>query len=72
MGPGSRVERVGVSFDSFADFIAMGGHGFYVWFSYGASMLVVVANVVVVRRSRLRYIRELTDMARRQRNAESV
>ena len=58
-----------MSFDTFAEFIAMGGHGFYVWFSYGASFVVVVANVVVVRRSRLRYIRELADMARRQRTA---
>lgn len=60
-----------MSFDSFADFIAMGGHGFYVWFSYGASILVVVANVLVVRRSRLRTIRELADMARRQQTAKT-
>ncbi len=60
-----------MSFDSFAEFIAMGGHGFYVWFSYGASLLVVIANVVVVRRSRLRYIRELGDMARRRQTAEA-
>ena len=55
-----------MSFETFADFVAMGGHGFYVWFSYGASILVVVANVVIVRRSRLRYIRELQDLARRR------
>ncbi|MCZ6642058.1 MAG: heme exporter protein CcmD [Gammaproteobacteria bacterium] len=60
-----------MSFDSFADFIAMGGHGFYVWFSYGISILVVLANVVVVRYRRLRYIRELADMARRQQTAEA-
>ncbi len=60
-----------MSFDTFAEFIAMGGHGFYVWFSYGASLLVVIANVVVVRRSRLRYIRELGDMARRRQTAEA-
>ncbi len=60
-----------MNFDSFAEFIAMGGHGFYVWFSYGASLLVVIANVVVVLRSRLRYIRELTDMARRQQTAKA-
>ena len=59
-----------MNFDSFAEFIAMGGHGFYVWFSYGASMLVVVANVVVVRRSRRRHLREMADIARRQRTAE--
>ncbi len=71
MGQGTRVEWYRMSFDSFSEFIAMGGHGFYVWFSYGASLLVVVANVVVVRRSRLRYIRELADMARRQQTAKA-
>lgn len=71
MGSGTRGEWVRMSFESFADFIAMGGHGFYVWFSYGASILVVVANVLVVRRSRLRTIRELADMARRQQTAET-
>jgi heme exporter protein D len=29
-----------MQFSSFADFIAMGGHGFYVWISYGASALL--------------------------------
>ena len=60
-----------MSFESFADFIAMGGHGFYVWFSYGTSIVVVVANVVVVRRSRRRYVRELADTARRKQAAEA-
>lgn len=55
-----------MSFETFAEFVAMGGHGFYVWFSYGASIFVVLANVVIVRRSRLRYIRELKDLARRR------
>jgi heme exporter protein D len=29
-----------MQFSSFADFIAMDGHGFYVWISYGASALL--------------------------------
>ena len=37
-------------FDSFADFIAMGGHGIYVWMSYGVTILVLLANFIGVRR----------------------
>lgn len=29
-------------FDSFAAFIAMGGYGFYVWLSFGFSLLVLL------------------------------
>ena len=34
---------------SFADFIAMGGYGYYVWGAYLASAAVLVVEVVVVR-----------------------
>jgi heme exporter protein D len=34
---------------SFADFIAMGGYGYYVWGSYLASAAVLVIEVVAVR-----------------------
>jgi len=35
-----------VSFESFADFLAMGGHGLYVWLSYAIALTVIVINVV--------------------------
>ncbi|WP_448546900.1 heme exporter protein CcmD [Thalassotalea fusca] len=35
-----------MQFDSFADFIAMGNHGFYVWISYGACLLLIVGLIV--------------------------
>jgi len=35
-----------VSFESFADFLAMGGHGLYVWLSYAIALAVIVINVV--------------------------
>lgn len=35
-----------MNFDSFSDFIAMGGHGFYVWLSYAIALLIVVINIV--------------------------
>ena len=33
-------------FASFADFVAMAGHGPYVWMSYGVSLLVMIYLVV--------------------------
>lgn len=33
-------------FNSFTDFIAMGGYGFYVWLSFGFTFVVLLALVV--------------------------
>ena len=55
-----------MSFDSFADLLAMGGHGFYVWLCYGASAVVVLANVLAVRGQRRRTLRELAGQRLRQ------
>ncbi|UTW02733.1 heme exporter protein CcmD [Amphritea atlantica] len=35
-----------MSFESFADFIDMGGHGLYVWLSYAIALIVIVMNIV--------------------------
>ncbi|WP_026958068.1 heme exporter protein CcmD [Aliagarivorans taiwanensis] len=35
-----------MQFDSFADFVAMGGYGFYVWLSFGCTLLTLGAVVV--------------------------
>ncbi|TMO69524.1 heme exporter protein CcmD [Pseudoalteromonas aurantia] len=32
-----------MQFESFSDFIAMGGYGFYVWLSYGSCALVLLS-----------------------------
>jgi len=44
-----------VSFESFADFLHMGGHALYVWVSYGLGLAVILANVVVPVRARRRF-----------------
>lgn len=31
-----------MQFDSFADFISMGGYGFYVWLSFGTCALILL------------------------------
>jgi heme exporter protein D len=54
-----------MSFDSFGEFLAMGGHGLYVWVSYAASVIIVLANVISVRRLRRRYLREARALERR-------
>jgi len=48
------------------DFLAMGGHGFYVWLSYGAALLVVVYNSLSVRLRERHYLRTNVDLERRQ------
>ncbi|WP_436792265.1 heme exporter protein CcmD [Amphritea atlantica] len=35
-----------LSFESFAEFIDMGGHGLYVWLSYAIALAVIVINIV--------------------------
>ena len=34
-----------MAFNSFADFIAMGGYGFYVWLAYGISFLSLIVII---------------------------
>ena len=34
------------AFDSFAEFLAMGDHGFYVWLAYGITFAVLLALVL--------------------------
>jgi len=54
-----------MSFDSLADFLAMGRHGLYVWLSYGSALIVVLANVISVRSGRQRFFRQTRALARR-------
>jgi heme exporter protein D len=57
-----------MSFSSFAEFLAMGTHGAYVWSAYGISLLVLALNVVLPILARRRY---LQDEARRLRREKS-
>jgi heme exporter protein D len=61
-----------VSFESFGDFLAMDGHGLYVWLSYGLTLAVVVVNVLAPIAGRRRYLREQADTERRRQAAEGV
>ncbi|MEQ6886900.1 heme exporter protein CcmD [Salicola sp. Rm-C-2C1-2] len=51
-----------MQFDSFQALISMGGHGFYVWVSYGAFILVILALIlatVIQRRQVISHHRRL-------------
>lgn len=58
-----------MSFSSFSEFLAMGGHGLYVWLSYGLGVAVILINLVLpwLQRNRL-----LSEQKRRLRREEGV
>lgn len=58
-------------FESFADFVAMGRHGAYVWSAYGCALVIVVAHVVAARRLRRRALREAVSTQRLARVANT-
>lgn len=43
---------------SLAEFFAMGGYGFYVWTSYGLTLVVLVANIVIPVMERRQFFRQ--------------
>lgn len=45
--------------NSFDEFLAMGGYGFYVWTSYGIAFVVLLLNVVLPRLQRKQFLRQI-------------
>ena len=60
-----------MAFDSFADFLAMGKHGFYVWSAYGGSALLIIANMVLAIRGQGQVRQRLARQQRRDSLGES-
>lgn len=54
-----------MAFASLADVLHMDGHGFYVWLSYGVTLLALVALVVIPLMARRRLLRDIAGRARR-------
>ena len=48
-----------MAFDSVAEFLAMGGHGLYVWLSYGATYLVLLGLWLGGRAAHQRALRDI-------------
>lgn len=59
-----------MSFDSWAEFFSMGGHGLYVWLAYGATLIVILLNVLTVRVARRRFFRQARALQRRTAELE--
>jgi len=56
-----------IHWNSFSDFLAMGGYGLYVWGSFGMTALIMVLEPVFVRRQHQATVARL----KRQLRAES-
>jgi heme exporter protein D len=56
-----------IHWNSFSDFIAMGGYGLYVWGSFGVTALIMAIEPIVVSRNRKSTIARL----KRQLRAET-
>ena len=57
-----------MQFDSFSDFIAMGGYGFYVWLSFGVSSALILALIVNSTQGHKQIIKNIA--LRQQREAK--
>ncbi|BBN81138.1 heme exporter protein D [Pseudoalteromonas sp. A25] len=55
-----------MQFDSFSDFLAMGGYGFYVWLSFGSCSAILLAIFI----SSLRDSKKLREEVRAQMRRE--
>ena len=56
-----------IYWNSFGDFLHMGGYGLYVWGSFGVTALIMIVEPIVVARNRKNTISRL----KRQLRAES-
>ncbi|MBR9828507.1 MAG: heme exporter protein CcmD [Oceanospirillales bacterium] len=58
-----------MSFNSVSEFVSMGGHGLYVWLSYGLGAVILAANLIIPRLNRDRL---LAEQKRRLRREEGI
>lgn len=47
-----------------SEFFAMGGRGFYIWMSYGATALFMIVEVIAVMRGKKTVLKRLTRLVR--------
>ena len=60
-----------IHWNSFAEFLAMGGYGFYVWGSFGATALIMTIEPILVARNRRTTIARLKRQMRAETRAET-
>lgn len=57
-----------MSFDSFSEFLAMDGHGLYVWLSYAIALVLFVINLVSPLLRKKQLVSELKRRLRREKS----
>lgn len=55
-----------------SEFFAMGGHGFYIWASYGTTALFMIVEVIAVVRSTRTVEKRLSRLARAEARSKNV
>ena len=60
-----------IHWNSFADFLAMGGYGLYVWGSFGVTVLIMAVEPIMVARNRKTTITRLKRQMRAETRAET-
>ena len=55
-----------MQFSSFADFISMGGHGFYVWLSYSTSVFLLLLLVFMTKANDKRVKQQIKNRIKRE------
>lgn len=53
-------------FESFSEFLHMGGHGLFVWLSYGIAGLIIVQNFISPVLTRKKVIKDIERQMRRE------
>jgi len=59
-----------IYWNSFGDFIAMGGYGGYVWGSFGVTVLIMAIEPILVARNRKATLSRLKRQLRADQRAE--
>ncbi|OPX56784.1 heme exporter protein D [Oceanospirillum multiglobuliferum] len=57
-------------FDSFSEFLNMGGHGLYVWLAYGLTILLLVINFILPIRHKRKLQQEQARKLRREQQSQ--
>jgi heme exporter protein D len=55
-----------MQFNSFSDFINMGGYGFYVWLSFGATALILTLLLISSKAGHQQIIRQIAKRKQRE------
>lgn len=61
-----------MSFNSFSEFLHMGGYGFYVWLSYGFTAILLIALVINSKRKEKQLFGKINQRLKREAKLKEV